>query len=116
MTHYRDIPMRHSAITFALALAASGATAQTRAQDPAVLPQAAAHQETVAGNLDSAIALYRRIASDKRADRATTAKALVSMGRAYETLGSKEAQRAYERVVREFGDQPAHADLARTRL
>ncbi|MEX2178140.1 MAG: hypothetical protein WD801_05490 [Gemmatimonadaceae bacterium] len=91
-------------------------SAQTRTADAAVMLQAAVHQETVNGNLDSAITLYRRVAEDRRADRATVAKALVSLGRAYETLGQGEAQRAYQRVVNEFGDQTEQAAMARRRL
>jgi len=93
-----------------------GARAQTAAADPAVLLQAAMHQDAVNGNLDSAITLYRRVVEDRRADRSTIARALVSLGRVYEALGSEEAHRTYERVIREFGDQAALASVARQRL
>jgi Tol biopolymer transport system component len=38
------------------------------------------------------------------------------MGQCYEKLGSAEAERAYQRVVREFGDQEEPVAQARTRL
>jgi Tol biopolymer transport system component len=93
-----------------------GVRGQTPAADPAVLLQAAMHQETVNGNLDSATVLYRRVAEDRRADRVTIARALVSLGRVYEALGSEAATRTYERVIREFPDQAAIAGVARQRL
>lgn len=111
------IPMRFpSAVLAGLLLADPAAFAQRRAPDAPVLLQAAVHQETVNGNLDSAIALYRRVATDRRADRVTIAKALIGLGRAHETLGQSEAQRAYERVVNEFGDLLDQVSVARQRL
>lgn len=92
------------------------ADAQDRTLGPNAMLQAAVHQETVNGNLDSAITLYRRIASDKRAERSTVAKALLGLGRTHETMGHAEARRAYERIVNEFGDQQEQAAQARSRL
>jgi Tol biopolymer transport system component len=76
--------------------------------------QAAIKKETVDGDLKEAIEQYRRIAQS--GDRTAAAKALVRMGRCYEKLGDAESRKAYERVLREFGDQQEAAGEARARL
>ncbi len=50
------------------------------------------------------------------ANRTVAATALVRMGQCHEKLGSAEAQKAYERVVREYADQAEQVKMARTRL
>jgi Tol biopolymer transport system component len=65
--------------------------------------QKAIQTETVDGDLQSAIEMYRKIAQGS--DRALAAKALVRMGQCYDKLGNTEARKAYDRVVREFADQ-----------
>ena len=70
--------------------------------------QAAIKTETVDGSLKGAIEQYKKIAAQPGAGRATVATALLRMGHCYEKLGeaqAKEARAAYERVVRDFGDQ-----------
>ena len=76
--------------------------------------QAAIKKETVDGDLKAAIEQYGEIA--RGGNRAAAAKALVRMGRCYEKLGDAESRKAYERVLREFGDQQEAADEARARL
>jgi len=81
--------------------------------------QAAIKAETVDGDLRGAIELYKKIAALPGAGRATVATALLRMGGCYEKLGeadSQEARKAYEQVVREYGDQAAAAAEARTKL
>ena len=78
--------------------------------------QQALVKERSNGQIQDAIELYRTIIKEHASDRALTAKALVQMGRAYEKLGSREAQQAYERVVREYADQKDMVTEARTRL
>src|SRR4051794_18618234 len=75
------------------------------AQSPSDLFQRALVQERIAGRLDSAIALYQRVARQAGPDRALAARALLAVGRAYETLGRTEARVAYERLLRDYGDQ-----------
>jgi hypothetical protein len=48
--------------------------------------------------------------------RKTAAEALVHMGQCYEKLGDAESRKAYERVLREYGDQKEAAMVARARL
>ena len=81
--------------------------------------KAAIKTETVDGNLKGAIEQYQKIAAQPGAGRATVATALLRMGQCYEKLGeaqAKDARAAYERVVREFGDQAEAAKVARERL
>ena len=80
------------------------------------LLQQALVRERANGDLRGAIAIYERIVREFRADRPLVANALVQLGSCYERLGSTEAERAYQRVVREFGDQTEFAAQARTRL
>ena len=78
--------------------------------------QEAHRKETIDGDLKSAIDLYRRAISEAGSNRVIAAQALVRMGECYEKLGDAEARKAYERVVRDFGDQKDLAETARTRL
>jgi Tol biopolymer transport system component len=101
----------------ALALAV-GATQKDAQKDPRAEAQvqAAINKETVEGDLNAAIEMYKKVAALPGASRAVVAQALVRMGQCYEKLGKKEAQQAYERVVREFADQSELAAQARARL
>ncbi len=76
--------------------------------------QKAIRKETLEGDLTGAIESYKKLAQSR--DRAVAAKALVRMGECYEKLGDAEARKAYERVVRDFGDQKEVVETARTRL
>jgi Tol biopolymer transport system component len=78
--------------------------------------QQALVKERADGNLEEAIKLYKRIVSEFAKDRALSARALVQIGQCYEKLGNAEARKAYERVVREFADQPEPTKVARERL
>ncbi|MCX6538803.1 MAG: tetratricopeptide repeat protein [Acidobacteria bacterium] len=101
-------------------LAAGGVCGQqtTGAQTSAgVQLEAAIKKEVVDGDLKTAIELYRKLA--QATDRPVAAKALLRMGQCYEKLGdtdTREARKAYEQIVREFGDQAAVAAEARTKL
>ena len=79
--------------------------------------KAAINKEVVEGNLRAAIDLYRKIAQS--GNRPVAARALVRMGQCYEKLGeanAREARKAYEQVVREYGDQAVLVAEARARL
>jgi len=101
------------------ALFAGSLANQAKDNKAEVALQAAIKTETVDGNLKGAIEQYQKIAAQPGAGRATVATALLRMGQCYEKLGdaqAKEARAAYERVVREFGDQAGIVAQARTRL
>jgi len=105
--------MRFGFVTvFACGLAPAAAPQKSDQQELSL--QKAIQTETVDGDLKSAIEQYKKIAQGR--DRAVAAKALVRMGECYEKLGDAEARKAYERVVRDFGDQKDLAETARTRL
>lgn len=108
--------MRAPLILAAAMIFFTGSAAAQRSAAPSVVLQAAIHQETVEGNLEKAIASYRRVIADSRADRATVASALVRLGLVYERLGNREANSAYSRVIREFADQRTAVAEARRRL
>jgi Tol biopolymer transport system component len=91
------------------------ATAQ-KSQQADVLFESAKQKELVEGKLEEAIKLYQRIVQDYAANRPVAAKALLRMGHCYERLGQADARKAYERLVREFGDQTETVTEARARL
>ena len=68
------------------------------------------------GDLKGAIEEYKGIVSSAGSDRAAAARALLRMAEAYQKLGDAEAQKIYQRLVRDFGDQKDAAAAARARL
>lgn len=81
----------------------------------AVEMQAAIQRETVQGDLKGAIGMYERILARGAGEKALLAEALLRLGQCHEKLGTAGARKAYERLVREFGDQKSAAE-ARARL
>ena len=104
-----------AALLLAAALAA-GAAAQKKPATAEELLGAALHQEEVEGNLERAIATYKKVVAEAGANRAVAGRALLRMGQCYEKLGSAEARKAYERVVRDYADQAEIVAQARVRL
>src|SRR5688572_13017795 len=86
------------------------------AQSAPDLFQQGLQKEHVAGDLKAAIAIYERVIREHPTNRIVAAKALVQLGGAYEKLGKADAKSAYQRVVREYSDQPDQASIARERL
>jgi Tol biopolymer transport system component len=103
-------------ITAVLALALFAAASGYAQQTAEELYQAGLYQEEVQGNLESAIEIYERILDEFPANRPVAARALMHIGLCHEKLGSRDAQRAYERLVRDYADQTEVADRARARL
>ena len=102
-----------------IALAALGGligAQSTRAQSGQELFQRALVMERSNGQVGDAISLYERIAMEFASDRSLAAQALIHLGRAHETLGSTEAQRAYQRIVSDYPDQQEQVAVARSRL
>ena len=81
-----------------------------------VLLQAARHKELVAGELEEAIDIYKKVLAAHAGNRPVAARALVGLGQCYEKLGQQGAREAYERVLRDYADQGEPATEARTRL
>ncbi len=86
------------------------------ADNGAELFQKAVTQERAAGNLEEAIRLYQRVATEFASDRALAAKALVAEARCYEKLGQDNATNLYEQVARDYPDQKEPAATANARL
>jgi Tol biopolymer transport system component len=105
--------MKHA---FALVVIAILGGTSLRGQSSSALFQQALAKERAEGKLVEAIQIYERILTDFPGDRPVAARALLQMGRCYERLGKREAQRVYDRLVRDYGDQRSAADEARSRL
>ncbi|MBE3109580.1 MAG: tetratricopeptide repeat protein, partial [Acidobacteria bacterium] len=97
-------------------LSAGYLASQAKDNKAEVALQAAIKTETVDGNLKGAIEQYKTIAAQPGAGRATVATALLRMGQCHEKLGNAEARTAYERLVRDYADQPEPTKMARERL
>src|SRR5512144_1058039 len=76
--------------------------------------RAAMETETVKGDLKGAIEQYKKIAQS--GNRAVAAQALLRMAECYQKLGDAESRKVYERIVREFEDQPSAVATAKARL
>jgi len=81
-----------------------------------VLLGAAIHQEEAEGDLEAAIATYKKILAQYASDRSVAGKAQLRLGACYERLGITEASKAYELVLRNYSDVPELATQARARL
>ena len=89
--------------------------ATTVQQDGRDLFQQALLKERADGQLEEAIALYRRVL-DAADDRGLAAQALVRIGACYDKLGRPEASDAYAQVLRDYPDQAEAVAAARTQL
>jgi len=82
-----------SALVLAMLVHVTMTTAQ-RNNSPEALMQRAVQKEMVDGDLKAALDLYKRVADTRGVAPALAADALIRMGRAYESLGNGEAQKA----------------------
>src|SRR5262249_58608511 len=69
------------------------------AQSPDVQFRAAQQKETVEGDLNAAIAMYRKLADDRATPPDVAARALVRLGRCYQRLGKSGARQTIGRGV-----------------
>ncbi len=97
-----------------VALSLGYAANQAKDNQAEVALQAAIKREVVDGDLKAAIELYRKLAQSS--NRAVAAQALLRMGQCYERQGDAEARKAYERLVKEYGDQKEAVVAAQARL
>jgi Tol biopolymer transport system component len=104
--------MQMAALLAALSLPAIVPAAEIKAE---VALRAAMEQETVKGDLKGAVEQYRKIVTVYPQDRSIAARALLHMGACYEKLGQSDAQKAYERLLRDYPEQKEAAE-ARARL
>ncbi|HWD92732.1 MAG TPA: ankyrin repeat domain-containing protein [Verrucomicrobiae bacterium] len=95
-----------------LAAMARGAT-----NDLTGLLQQGLFEEEANRNLDAAISSYQSLANDFDKDRQLAATAIFRLGECYRKLGkTNEAVVQYQRIVKEFSDQPTLVNLSRQNL
>jgi Tol biopolymer transport system component len=112
-----DQKMKSLWISFALVAAFSVAgNFSLSAQSPEQLYQKGLMKEEGEGALKDAIDLYNQVADNTGADQALRAKAMLHVGMCYEKLGTKEAIKAYQRLVQSFPAQKNEVEIARERL
>ena len=110
--------MKQIAGIFLLALALCAPTAIATAQQNKAeqMYQQALYEMEGKGDYAKAIESFNQVMTQFPKEKATAAKALLNVGRCYEKLGKNEAQKAYERILKEFKDQLQVVAEARTRL
>jgi hypothetical protein len=91
----------------------SAAPAQSAASDDVAL-QAAIRTEVIDGDLAGAMRQYETLT--RSADRKVAARALLRLARCYEKKGDRAALQVYQRVAREFPDQPDAIQNAAQRI
>jgi len=84
------------------------------AQTPSYRFQQAVDLLESKGDVPGALKLFEELA--KSPDRSVAARSLLYVGSCHEKLGKDGAQKAYERIAREFADQAEAATEARARL
>jgi Tol biopolymer transport system component len=102
-------------LVLAVSVLPASQTAQ-KSQSADVLLGAALHQEEVEGNLEAAIKIYQKLLADFPGNRPLAAQAHFRIGMCYEKLGRREAQKAYQTVVRDYGEQKEFVAQAQERL
>lgn len=109
-------PTRSALVVLAAVLVLAGGLGAQTTESAAAHLRAAIDKATVDGDLKGAIKQYQAIVQKFPGDRGVVATALVQMAVCYQKLGDAEARTIYERVVREFADQPAAVEEARGQL
>jgi Tol biopolymer transport system component len=110
--------MNHKRSLFLVALMAvliSASGFQDSPQHKILFEKALFTMETK-GDLNGAINIFNEIIKKYPKEREYAAKSQLYIGLCYEKLGVAEARKAYERVVREYNDQPEVVAEARVRL
>jgi Tol biopolymer transport system component len=96
------------------ALVLCAATSPAQDASPSRLFQEAIHAMETKGDYPAALRIFEQIA--KGSDRNLAARSLLYAGTCYEKLGKRDAQSAYQRLIRDFADQPTVVAAARARL
>ncbi len=110
--------MKKKAGIFLLGLALCAPTAIAIAQQNKAeqMYQQALFEMEGKGEYAKAIESFNQVMTQFPKEKTTAAMALLNIGRCYEKLGKNEAQKAYERILKEFKDQPQVVAEARMRL
>ena len=95
----------------------AGGLASRAANDPTGALQKGLFEEEANHNLDAAIAAYQSLVTQFDQDRKLAATAVFRLGECYRKLGrTNEAVVQYQRVLRDFSDQPTLVTLSRQDL
>src|SRR5262245_47510526 len=78
--------------------------------------QQALKRQTADADIRGAIPIYERIVRDFASNRALVARALVELGKCYESLGQAESEKYYQQVVDQYADQVEMVAQAKSRL
>lgn len=100
-------------ICLAAFLLATALIAQSAAEK---LFEQALLKERSQGDLRGAIALFQKVATAKDTPRPLAARALLEMARCQEKQGGELARRTYEKLLKDFADQPETVAAARARI
>jgi Tol biopolymer transport system component len=106
----------HHFIVVVLVFTFIGVSSGYAQQNAEQLFQSGLYKEEIEGELDAAIKIYETIINQYPENRSVAAKTQLHIGLCYEKLGNAEARKAYERVVRDYGDQAEIVTQARVRL
>ena len=109
-------PITGAHLSAPIVAGAPAAPAAQQSEPARLLLEEATKKEVVDGDLKGAIETYQKILALGGAPRAIAARSLLHLGQCYEKLGRPRRGKAYERLVRDFADQPEEATMARARL
>jgi Tol biopolymer transport system component len=107
--------MKKISILAALLIFMSLSFAGLMAQSANDLFQKALIKERAEGNLKEAISLYEKVIEATK-DESLAAQAQLRIGICYETLGMKEAQKAYQKVIDNYPKQAETVEVAKGKL
>jgi len=95
-----------------LALALSGSVQQSAEQ----LYKSGLYEEEVGGDLQKAIGIYQDLLKRFPDNRGIAAKAQLHIGLCYEKLGTKEAEKAFQKVIDNYPEQSAAVGEAKEKI
>src|SRR4030065_2677407 len=101
-----------AAIAAILALAFSGAGQQSAEQ----LYKSGLYEEEVGGNLQKAIGIYQDLLTRFPDSREVAAMAQLHVGLCHEKLGTKEAEKAFQKVIDNYPEQSGAVREAKEKL
>ena len=107
--------MKKYSILIAVLIVLSLSLGSLAAQNGYDLFQKALAKERGEGNLEEAIALYKKVVEEAK-DKSLAAKAQLRIGICYEKLGKQEAQKAYQKVIDNYPKQVETVKVAREKL
>ena len=107
--------MKKYSILIAVLIVLSLSLGSIAAQNGYDLFQKALAKERGEGNLEEAIALYKKVVEEAK-DKSLAAKAQLRIGICYEKLGKQEAQKAYQKVIDNYPKQTDTVKAAKEKL